>query len=146
MIELQMNPLTTFAFILETTLASVALGALWLSPTPLMVKVSITCLLLLVAVSIDMHGIERSKYAELQAELSELNFRFIEAKLDGAQDTPLNVLYAEFAKQQRIQLIASGSGLGYVWMLLGKYAIWLVGGSIAMHFLLPPLVTASSKW
>ena len=101
-------------------------------------------MILLGALTADTHGFQRTSYAELQAEFFELSFRFLEAKLDGTQETPLKVLFSEFSKQQQLRQLASGSGSAFVWTLCGKYAIWLTGGSFTMYFLRPPLIATSS--
>ncbi len=141
-----MKAVTTFAFVAETVLASVALGALWLAPMSMLVKISITCVLFFGALTADVHGLQRSSYVELQAELLELSFRFLEAKLEGTQETPLSALYSEFAKQQGFKQLASGSGIAHVWTLLGRYSIWLAGGYVNMYFLLPPLIATTAQW
>lgn len=141
-----MKNLTAFTFIAETSLGSIALGSLWLSPWPLLIKISLSCVILLLPLSQDLQGLERSMQAEQQLEFFDLGIRAIEQRLIGNEVPSFSELCAEHLKQKALKMRISGNGFSYVLSLLAKYALWLAGASIAYWFILPSLVTSTSQW
>ena len=64
-----MKKLTTFAFCFELLLASVAFGALFISPLGAPVKVFLGAVVILLAGILELQGIEHSLMAEQAARL-----------------------------------------------------------------------------
>ena len=141
-----MKTLSTFAFVAETGLASVSLGALWLSPWPLMVKVSLSCAVVLLALTQDLQGMQRSLQVEQQLQLSDIAFRVLEQRIAGHSAPSLAEAYSEHFKQENLKMVATGSGKAFAMSLLLKYAVWIAGAALCSWFVLPPFITTTSQW
>ena len=78
-----MNKLTTFTFFAETTLGSIALGTLWLSSWPLLIKIAFSCALILLCISQDLASLQRSLQSEQALDFLDLGIRSLEQRLGG---------------------------------------------------------------
>lgn len=136
----KMRHLTTFTFISETSLGCIAIGALWSSPWPLMIKISFTSALLLLCITQDLRSVQLSLQAEQQLSIIDLGVRAIEQRQLGNEIPLFQDLYLEHLKQDTLKQKIAGNGSAYIVSFMAKYAIWLIGASV-LHWLVFPEFT-----
>ena len=141
-----MKNLTVFTFITETALASIGVGMLWLSPWSLLIKISLSCLIFLHAISRDLQGLQHSMQAELQLEVLDIGIRAIEQRLTGDNDVSFAKVSEEHLKQKAFLTRISGGGSAYIASLLIKYGIWLAGSTITYWLILPLIDSRVTQW
>jgi hypothetical protein len=138
-----MKILTTFALVAETSLASVFLGALWLSPLPAMAKISLSCGMVLLALIQDLQGLERSRQSQQQLELTDIAFRVMEKRISNQSAPSLDAAYSDYMKQKHMEAIMGTGGTAQVVSLLLKYSLWVVGALLCKWVVLPPFTVVS---
>ena len=135
-----MKKLTTFAFCFELLLASLAFGALFMSPLAFTVKLFLGSVVILFAGVLELQGLERSLMAERGVELNEIGFRFLEGKIDQSEGGTLQKAYENFLAGQVVVNIMRNEGGTYVLLICAKLALWLGGGALMAIYLLPELL------
>lgn len=141
-----MKALTTFAFVAETSLASVFLGALWLSPLPLMARIAISCGVVLLTLAQDLQGLDRSQQIQQQLELTNIAFRVLEKRISNQSAASLDEAYSDFMKQKHLEAMMGTGGMAQVASLLLKYSLWVAGALLCRWYLLPPFIHTTSQW
>lgn len=134
-----MKNLTTFTFLSETTLGSIALGALWLSPWPTLIKISFSCALILLCISQDLASLQRSLQSEQQIDFFDLGIRSLEHRLINADSPLFSEIYQSHLEQQALKNKITGNGSAYAISLLAKYAIWAIGAA-GLYWLAHPMM------
>jgi hypothetical protein len=135
-----MKTFTYFVYAAETTLGSIALGAIWLSPLPTAVMVSFTSALVLLCFLHDVHGLQALHAATRQAELLMISVQALERRIAGdSTASVLDSLQADHKRHEFGRKLA-GDGIAYVITAIGKYAIWAVG-AWAVYGFGPEIVT-----
>lgn len=132
--------LTRFTLIAELALGSMAFGALYSVPMPLMAKVLVGALALLFAMYSERQSVHQLLYYEASSSFNEVAFRTLEAKLAASELQSLAEALASHAKSEKFRDIANGQGVSFGIVLCLKFACWLGVGAALSVYVFPPLL------
>ena len=128
-----------FSVALHAVICWLGFGALFYASVSWQIKVFGVCGLLLIVSLLDILAVSIHSMFELSVESNEASFRVLEQR--GAGDTTQSVEAAlsSLVKRKRFDTIAGGEGMGHVIVIVGKYAVWLIGGWLVATYLFPAL-------
>lgn len=133
--------LTTFVLVLETTLGSIVIAAVLVSPLHWTLKVAFCCAFVLFTALRDLENVQSTIYFEQICALIGLATKSLEARAGGQAAESFEAAVARHLREQQLMDVMGGGGRAHVVVLLGKYGLWLGLGSVLAAFVAPGLLS-----
>lgn len=124
-----------FWLALNLALGCLAYAALFSSNLGLPEKLFLGASLLLIASHLDLNSLHAEFTLERLLEANETALGTVQRTTAGTVSLSVSEALDGLVRRRRFELMVGGSGVDYVVVLLGKYAVWLGGGwAIARYF------------